>query len=272
MSASANLAGLFPPTGNQIWNDNIRWQPIPIHTSPSKADEIFPSRSDCSKYDKEYSEVKKTKHFEEIKKKYANLFAALHKSSGMKVDDLRDVRTIRDVIYVYENYNKAYVPSWASEFDRKTLDEATGIYFERKSYTDNLKKYLVGPFYHTLTSFFDQATKNEDHRKLFMVSSHETSLVPVLDAMGAYDFFPPDFGATVVFELRKSASRYYVNIYYKQFDGVKQLAIYDCEASCDYSKFKSVMSKFTLDYEAWKKICNHHDDDDSDDDDSDDDD
>lgn len=31
MSAQANLAGLFPPTGDQVWNPDIRWQPIPVH-------------------------------------------------------------------------------------------------------------------------------------------------------------------------------------------------------------------------------------------------
>lgn len=40
MSALSNLAGLFPPTGKQIWNQNINWQPIPIHTVPEKMDSV----------------------------------------------------------------------------------------------------------------------------------------------------------------------------------------------------------------------------------------
>uniref|UniRef100_A0A674JGS7 acid phosphatase n=1 Tax=Terrapene triunguis TaxID=2587831 RepID=A0A674JGS7_9SAUR len=34
MSAQVYLAGLFPPVGNQIWNPQIRWQPIPFRTVP----------------------------------------------------------------------------------------------------------------------------------------------------------------------------------------------------------------------------------------------
>lgn len=41
MSAASNLAGLYPPEGDQKWNRNIDWQPIPIHTVPEKMDEVL---------------------------------------------------------------------------------------------------------------------------------------------------------------------------------------------------------------------------------------
>lgn len=34
MSAASNLAGLFPPKGDQRWDQSLEWQPIPIHTVP----------------------------------------------------------------------------------------------------------------------------------------------------------------------------------------------------------------------------------------------
>lgn len=38
MSAAANLAGLYPPSQVQQWNDNLGklWQPVPIHSTPKK--------------------------------------------------------------------------------------------------------------------------------------------------------------------------------------------------------------------------------------------
>lgn len=41
MSAAALLAGMFPPEGNQIWNDQLIWQPIPIHSVPNTQDKVL---------------------------------------------------------------------------------------------------------------------------------------------------------------------------------------------------------------------------------------
>lgn len=41
MSLQLVLAGLFPPTSEQIWNKEILWQPIPIIRQPIEDDHIL---------------------------------------------------------------------------------------------------------------------------------------------------------------------------------------------------------------------------------------
>lgn len=40
MSAESNLAGLYPPIQNDIWDTDLEWQPIPVHTIPEKEDAV----------------------------------------------------------------------------------------------------------------------------------------------------------------------------------------------------------------------------------------
>jgi len=40
MSAYSNLAGLFPPEKSQVWNDDLLWQPVPVHTEPLDSDHV----------------------------------------------------------------------------------------------------------------------------------------------------------------------------------------------------------------------------------------
>ena len=40
MSAYSNLAGLYPPVGQQIWNKDLLWQPIPVETKPASEDNV----------------------------------------------------------------------------------------------------------------------------------------------------------------------------------------------------------------------------------------
>lgn len=47
MSAEANLAGFFPPLGDQIWNENLQWQPIPVHTMPAEMDYLLQMTRPC---------------------------------------------------------------------------------------------------------------------------------------------------------------------------------------------------------------------------------
>ena len=60
MSALSNLAGLYPPKGNQIWNPNLMWQPIPVHTTPVLSDGLLSSHSDCPRLKELYQQILKS--------------------------------------------------------------------------------------------------------------------------------------------------------------------------------------------------------------------
>lgn len=40
MSAELVLAGLYPPTESELWNDDIKWHPVPVHSIPMEYDNV----------------------------------------------------------------------------------------------------------------------------------------------------------------------------------------------------------------------------------------
>ena len=66
MSAESNLAGLYPPKGDQIWNKDIPWQPIPVHTVDLEADNLLSSHSNCPRMTELVEDVLKSPEVKKI--------------------------------------------------------------------------------------------------------------------------------------------------------------------------------------------------------------
>ena len=45
MTAQAVLNGLYPPAGQQMWKEGLKWQPIPVHTVELQDDVV--STNNC---------------------------------------------------------------------------------------------------------------------------------------------------------------------------------------------------------------------------------
>lgn len=79
MSAEVALAGFFPPHGDQIWNDHLLWQPIPIHSSPGNLDYLLQEQRPCPMLDRKLDEYHKTDEYQRYKKQHNALLASITK-------------------------------------------------------------------------------------------------------------------------------------------------------------------------------------------------
>lgn len=100
MSAQANLAGLYPPRGEQIWEPLLFWQPVPIHTVPMSEDELLYTFDNCERHtqiQREYFELSEVK---QITDKYTDFLNFLEKNSGIANFTLFNVPMLRDTLLV----------------------------------------------------------------------------------------------------------------------------------------------------------------------------
>lgn len=145
MSAAVNLAGLYPPTERETFQDGLLWRPIPIHTIPEKNDNIIAIyEAKCPAYDKEfnalYDEYYHLQNFQ-----YLDFYRDLSRLTGLFKRNL-NIFSIYDRLYVYKNHNVSYLPPWYYKIDLELLDYLAGLEIARESDNVNLQRLRCGPF------------------------------------------------------------------------------------------------------------------------------
>lgn len=99
MSAESNLAGLYPPEGNQIW-DALKWMPIPVHTIPEKEDHILSMKKYCPRYQYELEKLMQSDEMKKIDRENAELYAYLTQHTGRKISTLEDVNKVYNALFI----------------------------------------------------------------------------------------------------------------------------------------------------------------------------
>lgn len=109
MSAEANLAGLYPPIMNQIWENSIKWMPIPVHTTAENEDSVLGAKKYCPRYNYELEKVLNSPEIERINKANAELYKYLTKHSGKQIFSLKTAEQLYDCLYIEVRlYNISY--------------------------------------------------------------------------------------------------------------------------------------------------------------------
>lgn len=106
MSAQCNLAGLFPPTNEELWNPNINWQPIPVHTIPKKMDHVLSVHKPCPAYEEEFSSVANSEEFLKVGEQFNHLYEYLSEHTGRTVDSLAGIQIVHNTLSIEAIYNK----------------------------------------------------------------------------------------------------------------------------------------------------------------------
>lgn len=109
MSALANLAGLFPPNNEETWNEDIQWQPIPVHTIPKSVDRIL-YVGNCDKYNDALRKyIEESPEIQRIYSKNVELFSDWSQKCGLNINTTNDVYRLYNTLQVEREHNKTFV-------------------------------------------------------------------------------------------------------------------------------------------------------------------
>lgn len=108
MSAQCNAAGMFPPSEDEVWNKDLYWQPIPVHTKiPFSEDYLLNTYAICPRYDQLFSEFTESTEFKYEMKRNAELIEYLESNTGRPLPNFIEVIWL--VALLQEEEEKGFV-------------------------------------------------------------------------------------------------------------------------------------------------------------------
>uniref|UniRef100_A0A1B6KVA7 acid phosphatase n=1 Tax=Graphocephala atropunctata TaxID=36148 RepID=A0A1B6KVA7_9HEMI len=275
MSAELLLAGLFPPSGYQVWNKDLMWQPIPVYpTYKEHSLRVAPSRkgAECPRF----QEVQ-TKYLDEFNQQYsANITDLIDyvERNGLSLNDVPvqvlDSNRMRSLLFaiwetlVHVNDEGWELPDWSKRIYPDPISllisKVTTAYVSA-SYTQI--KLFGGEIFQEMINFMQEKvddSKNPKH--IYYYSIHDWTIFGMMNILGRTDFdvLEVKTGSALILELHRDPQKgsYYVQVLF--INGASadleptDVNIPACAFPCDFHQLLNITEKY-YNVTDWVKEC-----------------
>ncbi|XP_042335824.1 lysosomal acid phosphatase [Sceloporus undulatus] len=261
MSAEANLAGLYPPEGQQIFRSNVSWQPIPVHTVPDSMERLlkFPL-SHCPRYEQLQNETRHTAEYVNKTTENMHFLEMVANMTGIQDVSLESVWSVYDTLFC-ERTHKMHLPAWVTPNVMTQLKQLKDFSFDflfgihRRVEKARLQGgVLLAQIRKNLTLAMNASAPS--HLKMLMYSAHDTTLVALQMALDVYNGKQAPYASCHIFELyQEDDGNYSVEMFFRNESGKKPypLLLPGCEQRCPLPKFLHLTDPVIP--QDWKQEC-----------------
>lgn len=136
MSAQAYVAGLFPPMGNSIWKDDVKWQPIPVHVVDRSV--LFHFIADfCPVYQRELKKVA-DKCVLKIYQENEEVMNHINRNIGMNITNLMEIMYLYDILHL-ENIRYP-IPEWTKRIFPEPLKTLFFMFYDSLGFSTQMRR------------------------------------------------------------------------------------------------------------------------------------
>lgn len=264
-SAASNLASFYKPTDWQVFNAQLPWQPVPVHTIPESQDHMLdPIYTECPKWVAIDKQFQKTPEFQAVNASNQDLFAFLTSKTGMTVD-------VENTGLIYDNFicTKAHnltMPDWATPEIEKNASVVGNFVFFNFFRTKQQQRLLGGSLLKSIRDAFQSVVEGKRDsltaKKLIMYSGHDTTIMALTSLLNVFNQIRVPYATTVIMELfSDSNNKFYFKMSYRNDSThepyVLDLEVCNYQSLCDWDVFYANTANLILDY--WNLECRTHD-------------
>lgn len=219
-SANIVLSAMFPPTENQVWNHDLLWQSIAVHTIPSKLDYLISGDIACGRYVQALKEYQQTPEIKSLIDENRKLFQYLEENTGQPVRNLDQLKDIQNILDIENSMNFTYVlynidvkknpeklititnqykcvslfrlPYWAHEIMKPgdRFEYLSTYWLKVVTATTQLKRLRSGFLLKDILDRFKNKTLSFLPNQVMQIySGHETTISSMLNSLGLFEVF-----------------------------------------------------------------------------------
>ncbi|XP_016299408.1 lysosomal acid phosphatase-like isoform X1 [Sinocyclocheilus anshuiensis] len=246
MSAEANLAGMFPPNGSEVFNPDLKWQPIPVHTVPADEEKLlsFPL-DDCPRYTQLMNETEKTDIFLNMTETYKAFIEMVKNKTGLEKTNIETIWSVYDTLFCEAKHGMR-PPDWVTSSVMETLKvlKNFGVQILFGVYKRKEKCRLQGGL------LLDQIIKNLSNAaaldskqkvKMMVYSAHDTTIVALQETLNVFNGLQPPYASCHLFELHQEENgTFSVEMFYRNDTNVSEpysVSLPGCSQRCPLQDF-----------------------------------
>ncbi|CAL1291457.1 unnamed protein product [Larinioides sclopetarius] len=201
-SAAATMASFYAPEGRWKFEDDLNWQPIPIHYLPPHQDKFLRFRAKCPRATEEMAKQRNSEEIQELFRKYQVQLEVVSNYSGLNIYQGISIGYLYDAIQIEKRYNLT-IPDWAHLYWEEILEISISL-AQSLIKSPIARRLRVG----LLLQDIDQNLRKKVNGdlpdlKVRMYSTHDIIIAAVLLSLNFTNMPLPPYCATLLFELHE---------------------------------------------------------------------
>ncbi|GJQ72928.1 hypothetical protein Trydic_g1571 [Trypoxylus dichotomus] len=209
------LASLYPPKNENVWHDELNWQPIPYNSSPAKYDSILGGIVEKPGFLAAYTENFENGEGRKLFEKHHEVIEYLQKHTGNDIKHTRHVWFLLGTLVTQKQFGLT-LPDWTAPVFPNVLAELCSHEYKMQTATKELKRLVVGKLMEKILKDTKAKISGKSECKIHLYSAHDCSIAHFLIFFRVMYRHFPSYASCAVLEIHLLNGKHVLKLKYRE--------------------------------------------------------